>query len=75
MSAQGIAHLNHFADLIGWDAIGIGSDVDSGFGRDETAVDIDNVEEWSRVGALVPASARSGVLGENWLRFLSQTLP
>jgi membrane dipeptidase len=75
MRDQGAAHLHHVAGIAGWDSVGIGSDVDSGFGEAETAGGISTVEDWRIIGDLVPLSAREAVLGENWLRFLRQTLP
>jgi membrane dipeptidase len=75
MASQGAAHLEHFAGIAGWESLGIGSDVDVGYGRDETPKELDSVLEWRRIGEFVPAEARAGVLGENWLRFLGETLP
>lgn len=75
MRSQGAAHLHHLAAIAGWESVGIGSDVDSSFGRDETPLDLDSVTDWPRIGDYVPTAARRGVLGENWLRFLRQTLP
>ena len=72
---QGRAHLSHMASIAGWPSIGIGSDVDSGFGVDETPRDIDMSSDWRRIGDVVPPAEREGVLGGNWLRFLRETLP
>ena len=49
--------------------------VDAGFGRDETAAGLDSVLDWHRIGDCVPTVARALVLGDNWLRFLRETLP
>jgi membrane dipeptidase len=75
MANQGAAHLERLAEIAGWECLGIGSDVDAGYGREETPQDLESVLEWRRIGDFVPASARLGVLGENWLRFLRETLP
>jgi membrane dipeptidase len=72
---QGRSHLSHMASIAGWQSIGIGSDVDSGFGAGETARDIDTALDWRRIGDVVPPAERAGVLGGNWLRFLRETLP
>jgi membrane dipeptidase len=72
---QGRAYLSHMASIAGWPSIGIGSDVDSGFGAGETARDIDTALDWRRIGDVVPCTEREGVLGGNWLRFLRETLP
>jgi membrane dipeptidase len=69
------AHAEHIANLIGWDKIGIGSDFDGGLGADETPIEIDTSADLARIGDVVPDEARAGVLGENWLRLLSEALP
>jgi membrane dipeptidase len=55
--------------------VGIGSDVDAGYGRDETPVGVDTCADWPRLVDSVPPAERAGVLGGNWLRFLRETLP
>ncbi len=69
------AQAEHVADLIGWEHVGIGSDFDGGLGVDETPVEIDSSADLARIADVVPAEARAGVLGENWLRLLSEALP
>lgn len=73
--AQLRAHAHHIAGLIGWDAIGIGSDLDGGLGLEETPKELDTVADLVRVGEIVPATARAGVLADNWLRLLRRALP
>lgn len=68
-------HAEHIAGLIGWDHVGIGSDFDGGFGLEETPAEIDTAADLYRVGSVMPADARDGVLGGNWLRFLRRALP
>ncbi len=63
------------AGLAGWDHVGIGSDLDGGFGKEESPVEIDTVADLHRIGSVVPPDARAAVLGENWLRFLRASLP
>lgn len=75
IAGQGAAQLERFARIAGWESVGIGSDVDVAYGREETPADLDSVLDWKRIGDHVPAEARRGVLGENWLRFLRETLP
>lgn len=72
---QVAAHLHRMAELAGWESVGIGSDVDAGYGRDETPQELDSVRDWARIADHVPSEARAGVLGGNWLRFLRETLP
>jgi membrane dipeptidase len=75
VDAQLRDHIGHIADLAGWESVGIGSDVDAGYGSDQTPDGIDTVADWVAVGDQVPAEARAGVLGGNWLRFLREALP
>jgi membrane dipeptidase len=69
------AHAEHIAGIAGWDKVGIGSDLDGGLGADETPRELDTAADLYRVGEVVPADARDGVLGGNWLRFLDDALP
>jgi membrane dipeptidase len=72
---QVAAHLNRCAEPAGWESVGIGSDVDAGYGRDQTPEELDSVSDWERIAEHVPREARAGVLGGNRLRFLRDTLP
>jgi membrane dipeptidase len=66
---------NHMADLVGWNHVGIGSDLDGGFGLEESPVEIDSVADLYKVGSVVPDEAREAVLSTNWLNFLRVSLP
>jgi membrane dipeptidase len=63
------------AETAGWSSVGIGSDLDGGFGRGESPAEVDTVADLQSVGAAAPAEARAGLLGENWLSFLRRALP
>jgi membrane dipeptidase len=67
-------HLEHVAGLIGWNRVGIGSDLDGGFGSLETP-GLDTVADLVKIGDVVPSEARAGVLGGNWIEFLRRALP
>jgi membrane dipeptidase len=75
VATQVSAHLHHIAKLVGWPSVAIGSDVDTVHGRDETPLELDSVQDWRKVADAAPATERDGVLGGNWLRFLSEVLP
>ena len=75
LAGQGRAHLTHIAGLIGWDHVGIGSDLDGGLGLEETPRELDTVADLSLIGDLVPDDAQRGVLGDNWLGLLKRALP
>jgi membrane dipeptidase len=68
-------HANHIAALCSWSHVGIGSDLDGGFGLEESPAEIDTVADLYKVGSVVPAEAREAVLGANWLNFLRSSLP
>jgi membrane dipeptidase len=68
------AHAEHIAAIAGWQAVGIGSDLDGGFGRDACPAEIDTVADLPVIGSLPPAEHRDAVLGGNWLRYLRRVL-
>ncbi|QIN81592.1 peptidase M19 [Rubrobacter tropicus] len=68
-------HANHVAGLVGWEHVGIGSDLDGGLGLEESPSEIDTVADLYKVGSVVPAEFREAVLGTNWLGFLRSSLP
>ena len=65
----------HIAEIAGWAHVGIGSDLDGGFGREESPEEIDTIADLHTLGSTVPAEFREALLGENWLSFLKSTLP
>ncbi len=68
-------HLTHIAEIAGWASVGIGSDLDGGFGREEAPEEIDTIADLHTVGSAVPDEFRDAVLGGNWLDFLRSALP
>ena len=68
-------HAEHIAGVCGWQSVGIGSDLDGGFGREESPEEIETIADLGELGSIAPAAAREGVLGGNWLRFLRAMLP
>lgn len=68
-------HAAHIAGLTGWNHVGLGSDLDGGFGMEESPSEINTVADLHRAGVAVPARARERFLGGNWLRFLKSSLP
>jgi membrane dipeptidase len=65
----------YVASLVGWGHIGIGSDLDGGFGLEESPLEIDTEADLYKVGDVVPPEAREAVLSTNWLNFLRASLP
>ena len=76
-----VAQIDHICQIAG-DALhaGIGSDFDGGFGLQKTPIEIDTIADLNKI---VPLLAEKGyteldisaVLGRNWIRFLTETLP
>ena len=73
-ASTGARFLEHIAGVAGWESA-IGSDVDSGYGRRETPIELESILDWSSIATHMPAAVRDDVLGGNWLRFLRETLP
>ncbi|MBX5449673.1 dipeptidase [Thermogemmatispora sp.] len=76
-----VEHIDHVCQLVGSaDHVGIGSDLDGGFGRDETPQELETVADFPR---LADALAEAGyaqedivrIMGGNWLRLLERALP
>ncbi len=44
-------------------------------GLEESPLEIDTIVDLHKAGEVVPAHARKGFLGGNWLRFLRSALP
>lgn len=66
---------HYIAGLVGWEHVGIGSDLDGGFGLEESPFEIDTIADLYKVGSVVPAEAHDAVLSTNWLNFLRASLP
>lgn len=68
-------HADYIAKLTDWTHIGIGSDLDGGFGLEESPSEINTVADLHKVRAALPPEARDKVLSTNWLDFLGASLP
>ena len=68
-----VRHAEHYASLIGWDHVGLGSDMDGGFGNEKTPQGIDAYRDLERLAAALPPEA-GGVMGGNWLRWLEANI-
>lgn len=65
----------HIAGLAGWHRLGIGSDFDGGFGRQEVPAGLERAADFRELAAVAPPEEQPGLLGGNWLRFLRRVLP
>ncbi len=68
-------HFAHVAALVGAARVGIGSDLDGGFGAEETPVELDRGRDLRRVGEAVPEAHRRAFLGAAWWSWLERSLP
>jgi membrane dipeptidase len=75
LADQARRHLDYLAGVIGWEHVGIGSDLDGGFGMEQSPAEIDTIADLHKIGEIVPTEAREAVLSANWLRFLRAALP
>ncbi|WP_027460527.1 dipeptidase [Deinococcus murrayi] len=68
------AHARHYARLVGWDHIGLGTDLDGGFGQEKAPAGVDRYRDVGRVLEVLPAAHRAAVAGGNWARWLTRYL-
>lgn len=68
------AHARHYAALVGWEHVGLGTDLDGGFGREKTPAGIERYRDVPRFLELLPEKHRAGVAGGNWARWLTRYL-
>jgi membrane dipeptidase len=79
--ADVVRHIDHIVAIAGdADNVGIGSDLDGGYGQEATPAEIDTIADLALLGPALagagyPTSAIDAILSGNWLRFLSQALP
>lgn len=73
-----VDHIDHICRLSGNSRhVGIGSDLDGGFGREESPYDLDTISDLQKLAGLLESRGYSeenveGVMHGNWLRFLRQ---
>jgi membrane dipeptidase len=75
------AHIDHMSRLVGHtNHIGLGSDLDGGFGREHVPTGLDSVADLPRLGETLAERGYSpsqveAIMGGNWLSFLRRVLP
>jgi membrane dipeptidase len=76
-----LRHIDHICQLTGSARhVGLGSDIDGGFGRDETPDELDTLADLAQLAELLRRAGYSEdaivcILGGNWLRLLERALP
>lgn len=74
-------HIDHICQLAGNARnIGIGSDLDGGFGTEQTPYDLNSITDLHRLEEILAGRGYSpadidGIFYSNWLRFFSEALP
>ena len=73
-------HIDHICSVLGDSRhVGIGSDLDGGFGTEQTPVDVDSIADLQGLGDILArrgydSGAIDRVFSENWLRFFRASL-
>lgn len=79
--AHVLAHIDTLCQMTGSAAhVGIGSDLDGGFGREDIPLELDSVVDLPKIAAALQtygydAAAIDGIMRDNWLRVLRRVLP
>lgn len=79
--ADVVHHVRHMCDVAGSaDHVGVGTDMDGGFGRESIPIEIESSANLPRIGDALHGAgfddaAVRGILGHNWLRFFAAALP
>lgn len=68
------AHARHYARRVGWEHVGLGTDLDGGFGMEKAPAGIDRYRDVPRVLEALPPGQRAAVAGGNWARWLTRYL-
>jgi membrane dipeptidase len=78
---QVVNHIDHMCQVAGDSAhVAIGSDLDGGFGREQSPYDLDTIADLQHLGGLLTgrgysADDVSAILHGNWLRLLRRVWP
>ncbi|WP_102125415.1 dipeptidase [Deinococcus planocerae] len=67
-------HARHYAGLVGWEHVGLGTDLDGGFGREKAPAGVERYRDVPALLSLLPPEVRAGVAGEHWRRWLTRYL-
>lgn len=73
-----VEHIDHICQLAGTsENVGIGSDLDGGYGTEQCPTDLDSIEKLQIIGPLLAKRGYSpqdieGIMSRNWIRFLER---
>ena len=78
---RAVENIDHMCQLAGnAKQVGIGSDLDGGYGNEQTPADLDTIADLQKIPELLAHLGYSGediegIMHENWLRFFGEALP
>lgn len=78
--SDAVNHIDHICQLAGnADHCGIGSDLDGGFGREQSPCDLDSIADLQKIAGLLSDrgyrdSEIQGIMSGNWIRFFQANL-
>jgi len=78
---RAIDNIDHMCQLAGnAKQIGIGSDLDGGFGYDQTPADLNTIADLQKIPAMLEkrgyaAADIAGIMHGNWIRYFAESLP
>ena len=76
-----VDHIDHICQLVGNARhVGIGSDLDGGYGKEQTAIDLETIADLQKLTTILAQRGYSvadieGIMHGNWIRKLSESLP
>jgi membrane dipeptidase len=79
--ARTVENIDHICQMAGNARhVGIGSDLDGGYGTEQTPADLDTIADLQKLVPLLekkgyPTADITAIMYGNWLRFFSETLP
>lgn len=78
---KAVDHMDHICQIAGnANHCGIGSDLDGGFGKEQSPCDLDTIADLQKIATILERRGYSkpdieGIMYKNWVRFLTKGLP
>jgi membrane dipeptidase len=72
--AEWARHAGHYGETFGWQHVGLGTDLDGGFGLEKAPAGTLRYEDVLRLLDELPEEAQDGVRGANWTRWIEANL-
>lgn len=65
-----VKHAEHLATICGWEHLGIGSDLDGGFGLEKSPLELSSYQDTPQILNHLPTDIRADFAGRNWISWL-----